>query len=229
MVRRIKKQLHGMTLYELVCEGKTGTPAEQMHHVLTEIGGECAELGGTLSDLVFARFWMRSRDVSQEARAVRTKMLDEHTRICTSSFFDESVFAGNGDVKVEALYCPPECRAGRKTVEFDPPRRYLHYLVQANGLFTSGMAEPGATTKDQADVCIDLLTKALHAEDMTWQDVLFVQVFAQRGQCTDPETIIDSLNQCCDLDQVMLSVMDVDGLASTDKHLEIEIIAARQS
>lgn len=227
MVSRIKQQLHGMTLHELICEGQGGTPAEQMRFVLNELQRECSALGGTMSDLVFARFWMRSRAQGEEARAVRRELLDQHIKICTSSFYDAAVFAGNGDIRVEALFCVPGLRHDRKTIEFNPPRRYLHYLAQSNGLFTSGMAEPGATTAVQADACIDLLAQALVAEQMTWHDVLFIQVFIERGQCDDPETIFEKLNQCCDLANVMVSVMDVDGLASVDKHLEIEIIAAK--
>lgn len=228
MVRRIEQQLRGMTLFELVCEGQKGSPSEQMCFVLTELQRECGRLGGTMSDLVFARFWMRSRAYSKEVRAVRTALLDQHTRISTSSFYDNSVFAGNGDIRVEALFCKPGGSRNRKTIEFDPPRRYLHYLAQSNGLFTSGMAEPGATTTDQADACLELLTQALEAERMTWHDVLFIQVFIERGQCIDPETVFTKLKQRCDLNNVMVSVMDVDGLASENKHLEIEVIAARK-
>jgi len=222
-----QQRFRGLTTWELTGEGQAGSPAVQTEQLLAEIGRECEAIGGGLSDLVFIRFWMRSRAISNEVRAVRRRLIDDKSRTASSSFFSTGVFHGSGDVRIDALYCRDNRNAVRKPVEFHPPRRYLHYLARENGLFTSGMAEPGANVEEQCRKNPGWLDSALQAENLQWSDVCELKLFRERGRGIDWEPVLSMLASRYDPEATILTLSDVDGLASPEKHLEIELIATR--
>jgi enamine deaminase RidA (YjgF/YER057c/UK114 family) len=227
MIDVTQQRFRGLTTWELIGEGQAGSPAEQTQQLLTDIGHACETLGGSLSDLVFIRFWMRSRGISNDVRAVRRKLIDDKERTASSSFFSTSVFKGSGDVRIDALYCPDHRNSVRKPVEFDPPRRYLHYLARGNGLFTSGMAEAGVSVEEQCQKNLAWLDEALQAEGFQWSNVCQLNLFRERGQSIDWAPVLSALATRNDPEATIITLFDVDGLASPDKHLEIELIATR--
>ncbi len=227
MVAMKSHRFRNLNTLELIAEGQSGSPADQTRDVLTAIHQQCEQLGGGLSDLVFVRFWVRSRSMNEEVRAIRREMIDDNFRIATSSFIDGAVFQGNGDVRAEALICSDIKPRGRRIVEFDPPRRYPHYLEQKEGLFMSGMAEVGATHEDQCEANIRLLNQALRECGLTWQHVSQLQIFRERSQNIDLTMVLKMLANECDLSSIYVTHYEVDGLASTNKHLEIELFAPR--
>ncbi len=52
---------------------------------------------------------------------------------------------------VEFYAVRPRDPSSRRIVDFDPPRRYAHYLCVDDWLFLSGMAEEGETMDLQFD------------------------------------------------------------------------------
>ncbi|MEX0603574.1 MAG: hypothetical protein WD623_07475 [Marinobacter sp.] len=224
-----QQQFRGLTTWELTGEGDAGagSPAEQTEQLLIDLGFACETLGGSLSDLVFIRFWMRSRAISKEVRAVRRKLIDDKERTASSSFFSTTVFQGPGDIRINALYCPDHRNSARKPVEFDPPRRYLHYLAHGNGLFTSGMAEAGVSIEEQCQKSLAWLDEALQAEELQWSNVCQLNLFRERGQNIDWAPVLSTLATRNDPEATVITLFDVDGMASPDKHLEIELIATR--
>lgn len=170
------------------------------------------------------RIWTRTRPARDASNDVRASLITGSRRCATSSFISEDIFVSGGDVAIELIAQHPSPSNRRRLVDFDPPRRYAHYLVQDGLLFLSGMAESGATLDQQFTNAFGEVTRAMKMENISWENVLSSSLFIERGH-GGPAWLIDRLRGAMPLTLPYLECVEVDGLASTDKHLEIEITA----
>lgn len=215
----------GRSLISLLAEGAPDrTPADQLAGVLEGCDRRLRDIGLSLENAVRHRLWTRDRRARDESNDIRARLIAGNRRCATSSFIDRDRFASAGDVAVELWAQLPASTPRRRLIDFDPPRRYARYLVQ-DGLFhLSGMAEPGATIDTQFDNAFGEVVRAMAMEKVAWADVLSASLFIERGQ-GEPQWLIERFRQAAGTDVPFVECEPVDGLASIDKHLEIEITA----
>jgi enamine deaminase RidA (YjgF/YER057c/UK114 family) len=218
-------RLAGAELVNLSGEGAPGrTPADQLAGLLETFDERLRGFGLSLENAVRHRLWTRDRRARDESNDIRARLISGDRRCATSSFIDRERFASAGDVALE-LWAQYPARAPRRLlVDFNPPRRYAHYLIQGGLLHLSGMAEPGATLDAQFDNAFGEVTAAMGREKVAWTDVLSASLFVERGQ-GEPRWLIERFRKAVGAELPFVECEPVDGLASTDKHLEIEITA----
>ena len=215
----------GRSLVSLFGEGAPGrTPAEQLTDVFETLDRQLREFDLSLENAVRHRVWTRdrrARDASNEARA---RVITGNRRCATSSFISRDIFSSGGDVAVEMIAQVPAATPVRRLVDFAPPRRYARYLVQDGLLFVSGMAEEGDSLEAQFDRAMREVIAAMRQESVEWNDVFSAQLFLERGD-VDPTWLLQRFRDAVGFDLPNLDCEEVDGLASPDKHLEVEITA----
>jgi len=86
------------------------------------------------------------------------------------------------------------------------------------------MAEPGATLDAQFDNAFGQVMAAMQREKVAWPDVLSASLFIERGH-GEPQWLLERFRAAAGADLPFVECEPVDGLASIDKHLEIEITA----
>lgn len=215
----------GRSLISLLAEGPSGhTPADQLAGVLDAFDERLRGFGLSLENAVRHRLWTRDRRARDESNDIRARLISGYRRCATSSFIDRDRFASAGDVAMELWAQFPAPAPRRRLVDFEPPRRYAHYLVQDDILHLSGMAETGATIEAQFDNAFGEVIRAMQRETVGWTDVLSASLFVERGQGA-PQWLIERFRAAVGVDLPFVECEPVDGLASTDKHLEIEITA----
>lgn len=215
----------GHELVSLYGEGSPGrTPAEQLTDVFETLDRQLREVGLSLENAVRHRLWTRTRAAREASNDVRARLIVGDRRCATSSFIDSNIFASGGDVAVEMIAQFPAAAPDRRLVDFTPPRRYARYLVQDGLMFVSGMAEEGATLERQFENAMREVAEAMRRESVDWRDVFSAQLFLERGD-SDPTWLLQRFRNAVGFDLPHLDCEEVDGLASTDKHLEIEITA----
>lgn len=215
----------GHRLVSLYREGQPGaTPADQLAGVLSALDADLREVGLSLENAVRHRIWTRDRAIREGTNDVRASLITGQRRCATSSFIDAGRFVSSGDVAVELLAQYPDAANRRRLVDFDPPRRYARYLAQDGMMFASGMAEPGASIEEQFSNAMAEIARSMRRESVAWRDVLSAQLFIERGH-GEPAWLMNRLRQAAGGELPYLDCEEVDGLASPDKHLEIEITA----
>ncbi|MBX9757863.1 MAG: hypothetical protein K2Y29_03735, partial [Beijerinckiaceae bacterium] len=183
-----------------------------------------AAQGAAPGDVTLTRLWMSDRESGATLNEARDRLLRHTIRTASSSFFSRGRMPGGGAVFVEFHAVRPVNPASRRIVEFDPPRRYAHYLAVDDWLFLSGMAEEGETMDAQFDLAFAQVQAALDMERLGWEDVLSASLFLERGKA-DEEWLLDRFRKAAPRQPALVTIETVDGLANTPKHLEIEIIA----
>ena len=114
----------------------------------------------------------------------------------------------------------------KRLVDFDPPRRYVHYLLRDGWLFLSGMAEEAPDITGQLSAILQQIECALIAEKMEWVHVKLVEIYIERN-LVDKAIVLEKLMTRAGTDFNVITIHTVDGLASTQKNLEIEVVATR--
>lgn len=215
----------GLRLIGLSGEGIPGlTPADQLAGLLDAFDKRLRQDGLALENAVRHRLWTRDRRARDESNDIRARLISGNRRCATSSFIDRDRFASAGDVAIELWAQYPASTQRRRLVDFDPPRRYAHYLVQDGVFHLSGMAEPGATLDAQFDNAFGEVIRAMEMEKVAWPDVLSASLFVERGQ-GEPRWMMERFRKAAGAELPFVECEAVDGLASVDKHLEIEITA----
>lgn len=215
----------GQSLVSLYGEGARGaSPGDQLADVLDRLDRQLRGLGLSLENAVRHRLWTRTRQARDETNDIRAELIAGERRCATSSFISQDIFVGHGDVAVELIAQVPATAPHRRLVDFDPPRRYAHYLVQDGLLFVSGMAEEGRTMDEQFDKAFAELTRAMSLEHAVWPDVLSASLFVERGQ-GEARWLLDRFRAAVPVTVPCVDCTTVDALASPGKHLEIEITA----
>lgn len=225
-MRFVQKIWHNHPFYTLQGEGNNGTAAQQIETLFDQAEHALEPYSLTMEDAVFIRFWMRDRSISDAVRAVRTRRLSCTRRVASSSFFAEDHFLGTGQVAIDLIAMPPALPHTRRLVDFNPPRRYAHYLIQDGWLFLSGMAEQGVDIVGQLAAIFEQIERALAAEAMAWPDVQLVEIYVERD-LVDAADVLEKLMTTAGTELEIITIRTVDGLASTNKNLEIEVIATR--
>jgi enamine deaminase RidA (YjgF/YER057c/UK114 family) len=214
---------HG--LVSLYGEGRrTRSAAEQLADVFAAFDQRLMGLGLTLENAVRHRLWTRDRQTREASNEIRASLITGNRRCATSSFISRDIFASDGDVAVELIAQIPAITPHRRLVDFDPPRRYAHYIVQDGLLFLSGMAEDGATLDEQFDSAFAEVRRAMTLEKVDWPDILSAGLFIERGQ-GEARWLLNRFRAAVPVAVPYVDCTPVDGLASPGKHLEIEITA----
>lgn len=215
----------GHTLVSFYGEGRHGrSPAEQLADVFAKFDSQLLGIGLSLEDAVRHRLWTRDRQTRDASNEIRAKLITGDRRCATSSFISADIFSSDGDVAVELIAQVPAIAPERRLVDFDPPRRYAHYIVQDGLLFMSGMAEEGDTLDEQFDRAFAEVRRAMALEDLAWSNVLSASLFIERGQ-GEALWLLDRFRSAVPVIIPYVESTTVDGLASPGKHLEIEITA----
>lgn len=207
-------------------EGKTGEVGRQLAELLDRIETELAAAGLSLDDAVFHRLWSRTREGREEVGAVRERRFAGNRRTASSSFIAARRLAGPGDVALEVIARRASPGEERRLFDFEPPRRYAHYMVSGRWLFLSGMAETGDSMEQRFTRAMAELEVAMRTTSMGWGNVVEATLFMERGKGT-LEWLRQSFLAAVPIAPDLIAAEYVDGLASTDKHLEIEIVARR--
>jgi enamine deaminase RidA (YjgF/YER057c/UK114 family) len=218
--------LRGGEIFYASSTGGAGSPGAQLEQAVTECREALAAEGLSASDLALVRLWMNDRDSAAQLDSVRDSLLRKAHRAASSSFFSRNRMAKDGVVAVEFYAVLPRDPSSRRIVDFDPPRRYAHYLCVDDWLFLSGMAEEGETMDLQFDRAFAQVQASLDAEGLTWDHVCSATLFLQKGQAS-PEWMLDRFRWAAPIQPAVVTFEMVDELANTPKHLEIEVIARR--
>lgn len=212
-------------LVSLYGEGRHGhTPAVQLTDVFGRLDRQLREAGLSLENAVRHRLWTRDRRTRDETNEMRASLISGNRRCATSSFISRDIFAGDGDVAVELIAQIPAAIPHRRLVDFEPARRYAHYLIQDGLLFLSGMAEEGATLDAQFGNAFHEVTRAMRIENIAWDAVLSASLFIERN-FENPAWLLERFRTAAPVAVPYVECTVVDGLASPGKHLEIEITA----
>ncbi len=225
-VRRI--YLGGGEIVAVAAAGLRGEPGVQLERAVEACRAALAQEGLSQQDVALARLWMRDRDSGAQLNEARERLLRGAFRSASSSFFSRARMQGDGCVLIEFYAVRPDAGATRRIVDFDPPRRYAHYLTTGDWLFLSGMAEEGATMDIQFDRAFEKVQAALDAEGLGWSDVRSATLFVQRGKAS-ADWLISRFRSAAPVSPPLVTLETVDELANTPKHLEIEIVARRRS
>ena len=218
--------LRGGEIVVVSSTGGSGSPAEQLEQAVAECSAALSAEGLSASDLALVRLWMNDRDSAAQFNDVRDALLRRAHRAASSSFFSRNRMEKDGVVAVEFYAVRARDASSRRIVDFDPPRRYAHYLCVDDWLFLSGMAEEGETMDLQFDRAFAQVQAALDAEGLSWDNVCSASLFLQKGQAA-PDWMLDRFRWAAPIQPPVVTFEIVDELANTPKHLEIEVIARR--
>lgn len=207
-------------------DGVGGEPGEQLERAVADCREALAQEGLSDRDVALTRIWMSDRDSAAKLEDARERLRRSPFRPASSSFFSRQRMREGGNVAVEFYAARSQAAAERRIVDFDPPRRYAHYLSTGDWLFLSGMAEEGETMDLQFDRAFAQVQAALEREGFAWADVCSAALFLQRGKA-EPDWFLDRFRRTAPLAPPIVTFELVDELANTPKHLEIEIVARR--
>ena len=221
----VESRWHGQEFVSLSGEGSTGTPAEQLEQLLDQAEAALAKLSLTLEAVVLTRFWIRERGPGEDIRSVRSRRLTGLHRSATSTFYSETHFMGPGQVAIDLIALKHPIPESRRLVDFDPPRRYAHYQMHNGWLFASGMAEVAPDPESQFVALFAQLELALNSEGKGWEDVILARIYTEKGFAERTWALDRLLSAIPGEPPEMITAETVSGLASTNKNLEIEIIA----
>ena len=220
--------LEGAEIIEVRASGTGSGPDAQLENAVAACHAALAREGISPHAVVLTRLWMRDRESGAGLNDARNRLLRNTIRTASSSFFSRGRTPEGADVTVEFYALHPNALSSRRVIEFDPPRRYAHYLVVDDWLFLSGMAEEAPTMDEQFDQSFAQVQSALDSEKFKWSDVISANLFLERGR-SEKQWLLDRFRVAAPLPPAAMSLEIVDGLANTPKHLEIEIIAKRRS
>jgi enamine deaminase RidA (YjgF/YER057c/UK114 family) len=207
-------------------EGRQGDAAEQFSHLIDRIEVTLNEFRLSMDHAVFHRLWLRSRQGREAIADIRAKRFGGRSRTASSSFISEARLSGTGEVALELVVKWDGDDQSRRIIDFEPPRRYVHYLGVGDWLFLSGIAEEADTLEEKFDKSLAEVERALAAERMDWREVIAIHLFIEHGR-GEVDWIRNAFVSRAPNCAANITVEAVDGLASTSKHLEIEIIARR--
>lgn len=199
-------------------------PAGLLEPVMDRIAAVAGQQGCTLADAVFHRLWTSTREVREACAAPRAKYFSGENRTASSSFISQVRAPGAFSVAVDVMVLVGAAQGGKRVVDFEPPRRYAHYAVAPDTLVLSGMAESGPTVEAQFTRSLQQIELAFGRERASWPSTWQVNAFLETGygNLADVKT---RLEQTLAVRPERIAIEFVDGLASSDKHLEIEAIA----
>jgi enamine deaminase RidA (YjgF/YER057c/UK114 family) len=193
-------------------------------NLIEHLSAELAECGLRLDDVVFHRLWTRDRSLRERISAPRERLLGGSRKSATSSFVSATHILSEGFLALEMIACKAKAPLSRRVVEFSPPRAYAHYLVQDDWLFLSGMAENAPTMEEQFEAAFAEVERALAQERIDWRSVQEASLFLEKGSA-DLTWLEDRFRNAVRRFPQRVNFELVDGLASIEKKLEIEIIA----
>lgn len=214
----------GQPFVSLCGEAQEDTPSKQLESIVQGCWKALDELGLCETDVVFTRLWMGDRSSTEGLSGARERLLRGRARAASSSFYSADHIVSGSGIALEMLAFRAESPSSRRLVDFSPPRRYAHYMMQDGWLFLSGMAEEGDSLDDQFTRSLTQVSLALEQEQGSWRDVVKTTLFLEKGQGSREwlqQRFISSVSPR----SPQFSIEMVDGLATTSKHLEIEIIA----
>jgi enamine deaminase RidA (YjgF/YER057c/UK114 family) len=227
MVEINRIYLRGGEIIVARAAGSGGDPGEQLERAIADARAILAQEGLSHEDTALTRLWMSDRDSAAKLNDARERLLRGAFRSASSSFFSRQRMAETGNVAVELYAVRPQAGgAPRRIADFEPPRRYAHYLAVGGWLFLSGMAEEGETMDLQFDRAFAQVQAALDAEGFAWADVCSASLFLQRDKAA-PDWMLSRFATAAPVIPPVVTFEIVDELSNTPKHLEIEIIARR--
>lgn len=199
-------------------------PAGQLAALVDEASTLLGREGLSLENLVHQRLWLRERGLREEIDGARRDLLGGARRCASSSFYCAARIRSGASVVLDLLAQHPTARGARRIVDFAPPRRYAWYLLQDGWQHFSGMAESANGIAAQFDAACGQIERGLAAEGRGWRAATAARLFLERGQ-GEENWLRKAFAERSGLAPNLVAFDWVDGLASTDKHLEIEVVA----
>jgi enamine deaminase RidA (YjgF/YER057c/UK114 family) len=203
--------------------GSGGTADQQIGVLIGEAEKALAAQGMALDNAVLHRIFAADRESREGIYETRARLLAGTKRTASSSFIAPAKLVPGARIALEMIAFRPKDPKSRRIVEFDPPRRYAHYVIQDRWMFLSGMAEGGNNMDAQFARSLRVIETALGREKTNWSSVTEITIFLERGHGSVGwlrEKLANALPFAG-----RVTVVPVDGLASTDKHIEIEAVA----
>lgn len=204
--------------------GRDGTADAQIGTLIGEASAALAAQGLALDNAVLHRIFASDRESREGIYETRARLLAGAQRTASSSFVATAKLAPEAMIALEMIAFLPKNPKSRRIVEFDPPRRYAHYVVQDGWQFLSGMAEGGNNMDAEFARSLRAVETALGREKTNWSRVTEITIFLERGHGS-LGWLRERLANALPAHRARLTVIPVDGLASTDKHIEIEAVA----
>lgn len=211
-------------LIYLYGEGQQGPPGAQLGALIERCEDVLYKRDLSLESGVFHRLWAKDRKTRDGLNEVRAQLLTGARRTASSSFISTSHMTAEGTIALEMIAFRAKEPETRRLMDFIPARRYAHYMVQDNWLFSSGMAEEAATLDEQFDKALAKVEEALKRENKSWSCVVEASFFLERRHGS-LRWLKDRFRGAVALQPPRLIFEEVDGLASPGKNLEIEVIA----
>jgi enamine deaminase RidA (YjgF/YER057c/UK114 family) len=139
--------------------------------------------GLSLENTVRTRLWGRDRQARNLGTASRSKILTGSAKAASSSYVSTQRFDSDGKIALDLFATrPSRADAGRRPVEFQPPRNYLCYLCYDSLVFLSGSTSAAETLETQVSEIIKAVAGGLMVAGSMWNQLLKVSLFLHRSQ-----------------------------------------------
>ena len=120
--------------------GSGGTADAQIGTLIGEAEKALAAQGMALDNAMLHRIFAADRESREGIYETRARLLSGTRRTASSSFIAPAKLVPGARIALEMIAFRPKDAKSRRIVEFDPPRRYAHYVIQDRWMFLSGMA-----------------------------------------------------------------------------------------
>ncbi|MEE8326014.1 MAG: hypothetical protein V3R58_03145 [candidate division NC10 bacterium] len=216
---------YGREFLSLSCDGlPRGKLAEETQDLFQRVDKELRELSLALENTVRIRIWGRDKEARNLATAERSKILTEKTKASSSSYICPEHFNSNARVALD-LIAMRTANPGlqRKPVEYDPPRKYLSYLIYDSFAFLSGITSAGTNLDNQLAEILTEIEASLGDSGTSWDKVISASFYLHRSQKV--ELLRDLLGKKKRIEVGQMEFCFVDGFASEGRLIEVDVTA----
>jgi enamine deaminase RidA (YjgF/YER057c/UK114 family) len=216
---------HEREFIELACEGTpAGTVEEETRNIFRRVDKELGEFGLSLENTVRTRLWARDKETRNRATDERSKILTGNARAASSSYIYPARLDSGARLALDVVALKP---AGpdreRKPIEYEPPKKYLRYLIDDSFVFLSGFVSPGPSLENQlAEIFVEI-DGSLADAGASWDRVTSAAYCLHRSQKLEQLKGILRTKKRMTIPRVELYV--VDDFAPDATWVEVEVTA----
>jgi enamine deaminase RidA (YjgF/YER057c/UK114 family) len=216
---------HEREFIALSSEGRLGrTVGEETQELFQRVEKELRESSLSLENTVRIRIWGKDREARNLATSERSKIFTDRTKASSSSYVCPEHFDSSARVALDLIALrPANSSPKRKTVEFDPPRNYLRFLIYDSYLFLSGLTSAGSTLDNQLAQILAEIEVSLTDGGSSWEKVNGASFYLHRSQKV--ELLKGLMEKKKGVGIPQMEFCFVDGFASEGRLLEVEITA----
>ena len=216
---------YGREFVALSCDGRPGgTVAEEAQDLFQRVDKELRELSLALENTVRIRIWGRDKEARILATAERSRILTGKAKASSSSYICPEHFNSNARVALD-LIAMRTANPGlqRNPVEYDPPRKYIRYLIYDSFAFLSGITSAGPNLDNQLAEILTEIEGSLTDCGTSWDKVPSASFYLHRSQKV--ELLRGLLEKKRRVGIAQMEFCFVDGFASEGRLVEVEVTA----